>query len=46
MESVTDVVPEAVFAVELYEGRLTLEELEGKEPILRDEVAQALPNIQ
>lgn len=41
VESVTDVVPEAVFAVELYEGRLTLEELEGKEPILKDEVAGA-----
>lgn len=37
-ESVTDVKPDAVFTVDLYEGNLTQKDLEGKTPVKTDTV--------
>lgn len=39
VESVTEVVPDAVFTVDLYEGNLQEADLEGKDPIASDTVS-------
>lgn len=41
VESVTDVKPDAVFRLELYEGNLSTGELEGKTPLLTQDITGA-----